>query len=70
MLDEQDLKVDVFRGSGADGRGEWAVRITHFPTGIEVTKRGTFAAGENPQAAIDEAGRTLRTELVARLQAA
>jgi protein subunit release factor A len=59
---------DVFRGSGGDGSGEWGVRITHVPTGIEVMKRALFKAGENPQAAIDEAGRTLRAELEARLQ--
>jgi protein subunit release factor A len=40
MLDQNDLKIDVWQAKGAGGEHDAAVRITHLPTGIAVSRQG------------------------------
>jgi len=64
ILRPADLRIDRMRGSGAGGQRrnkvETAVRVTHFPSGIVVTR----LSGRSQAANIEDAKR----ELVARLQ--
>jgi peptide chain release factor 2 len=60
MIDEADLKIDVYRSSGPDGSTDRAVRVTRLPSGLMAAAQGHATKDDDIAAATSDLEAQLR----------
>jgi len=63
-VERNDLKIDVYRSRDErNGASDWAVRVTHLPSGIMVTRVGEGSDASDREAAAESAIEDIKGQL-------
>jgi protein subunit release factor A len=63
MVDRNDLRIDVYRSRDEAAHATGAVRVTHVPSGIMVTREGEGSTLSDREKAIDTAIKEIEAQL-------
>jgi protein subunit release factor A len=64
MVDRNDFKVDVYRSRDeATGASNWAVRVTHVPSGVTAMREGEGSESLDRETAVASAMSEIENQL-------